>query len=126
MAASLAAGEHELPHAGPVVALDARHVVGQGRRVHRDLPMAVRAQPLRALGADSAVARRSAFGRAGDDPDVARSGSRHAPDHTRSATASRATQSTLASSWLSPAPPCWSAGPGAVVALVFFVAGFAW
>ena len=63
-------GEHQLAHALPVVAFEAGHIFGKGRRVHRHFRMRVAAEKLGALRADGPVAESRAFGRAGDNADM--------------------------------------------------------
>ena len=64
--------EHQLAHAVPVVAIEARQVVGERGRVHRDFGMRMRPEQPRALHADGPVAQRGALGGTRDDPDVLR------------------------------------------------------
>ena len=64
------AGQHEIGDTLEVAAVEAGHVISQRMRVHRHLGMRMRAHPLRAFGADGAVTKRCAFGRAADDTDV--------------------------------------------------------
>ena len=62
--------EHQLTHALPVTAIDARHVVGERMTVQRDLRMRVCPEQRGAFDADGAVAQRRALGGAGDDADM--------------------------------------------------------
>src|SRR5205814_10317154 len=57
--------EHQLADAFPIVAIDALHVVGKRRRMHRNLRMTIST-----FDADGPIAERSALGSAGDDSDV--------------------------------------------------------
>src|SRR6201992_3575185 len=62
--------EHQLPHTPPVIAVDTLHVVSQRVRVQRDLGVFMRSEKLSAFLADGAIAKRGAFGGAGNNSDV--------------------------------------------------------
>ena len=64
--------EHQLAHARPVAPVDARHVVGERVRMHRDLGMRVRAKQRRAFQANGSIAQGGALSGTGNDADVTR------------------------------------------------------
>jgi hypothetical protein len=63
-------GEHQLTDPLPVVAVEASHVLGERRRMHRDLGMGVRAEKPSAFHADGPIAKSGTFGGARNDTDV--------------------------------------------------------
>ena len=64
--------QHQLAHALPIVAAQAFDILAERVRMHRHLGMGVRAEELRAFSTDRAIAKRGAFGGAGDDTDMLR------------------------------------------------------
>ena len=64
--------QHEVGDTLPVVAFNTFDIAGKRMGVHCDLRMSMRTEQLRALGADGAVAERSAFGGAAHNPDMQR------------------------------------------------------
>src|SRR5580698_136563 len=62
--------KHKFGDTGPVVRIDALHVVGEVVAVHGDFRVAVRTKQLPAFGADRAVTERGALSAASDDADV--------------------------------------------------------
>ena len=69
----LCRGQHEVADPLPIRLIDTVHVIGERRRVHRHFRMCMRrAEKLRSLGTDGAVAKRRAFSGAGGDADVLR------------------------------------------------------
>jgi hypothetical protein len=64
--------QHQLADTRQIAAVEARDVVGQGRRMHRNLGMGVRAEPRRAFHTDGAIAKRRALGGTGHDANVLR------------------------------------------------------
>jgi hypothetical protein len=63
-------GKHKLANPVQIVIVEARHVIGQRVRMHRDFGMGMAAEEASTLDADRLVTECSPFGGASDDADM--------------------------------------------------------